>query len=133
MSESTQETVTALSEIIKGAKLTPEQRRELMKLSRAPVRSGRKVKRKSRTGPAAHCKVGEAVTVAFGDGVMLKLTVVRVGFMKLNLSTLSAEQIENRRKTGVARYATDPRFKSARSKWHQDMKQEMANGAAKPA
>jgi hypothetical protein len=88
-----EETLETLATLIKSANLTREQRQRLGYLSRG-TKSKQSGKHK---GPYAHCKEGDLMTVAFPDGVMMQMTVFKVGPLVLRLTTQTWERATERR------------------------------------
>jgi hypothetical protein len=78
-------TVAALAELMKQAKLSPDQRALLLKLSKERPKK-EYVPRLS--GPHAHAKLGDKVTVVFAGGHSMPMTVTQASPSILRLSKL---------------------------------------------
>lgn len=84
-------TVDALAELIAGAKLTPEQRSQLLSLS---LRKSRPAKPRLLPGLTRHCNKGDKVTVIFPDGHTQQLTAWKVRSRGMRLSSYDIGYIE---------------------------------------
>jgi hypothetical protein len=101
-------TIEALAALVRSANLTREQRQQLGYLSRKGPNVGtrdKRGKRHAKSGPYAHCKPGDAVTVAFPDGVMMKMNVWKCGPNAMRISDLDYAALADRAEKMRARVA----------------------------
>lgn len=106
-------TIETLAALIRGANLSEDQRKLLGAMTKPKHVRARGNKRHKKTGPYAHCKPGDPVTVAFPDGTMLKMNVYKVGPNAMRLSDLPYESLVKRSQGMQARVARYGRAISA--------------------
>lgn len=121
MAEENGEVVGALADLIRSSNLSDEQRSLLLRLSRH--KKGYLTPRSHAKGPYIHCKYGDRIEVKYPDGSSEVMTVSRVGPMRLNLSTLSVEQLNHRREVSKIAFGENKGFQDGRAELHARLKQ----------